>query len=142
MSANEEVLELDADGNFVIPDEQPAVTQVKIKNNRTDGPSKAATAVETKKEAKPVPPQEFLDSIPAGEYKMYHHGNKLDVVVHLVSNASAISSVSIDKDAILKIDLESTSLSIDMSDHVSNNAAGIAATAYSYADFLSVKFEL
>jgi cytoskeletal protein RodZ len=148
MSVDEDILELDADGNFVIPDEKPAAAKIKIEN-RTDsetatkGNAASAKTVETKPEPKPVLPQEFLESIPAGEYKVYHHGNNLDVVVHLLgANASAISSVSIDNDAILKITLKSTSLSIDVSDHVSDCAAGIAATAYSYADFLSVRFEL
>lgn len=147
MSADEEILELDADGNFVIPDKSPAAAKVMVENRTDSAASSQSNAtskktLETKTDAKPVLPQEFLDGIPAGEYKICHHGNKLDVVVHLVSNASAIRSVSIDKDAMLKIVLESMSLSVDVSDHISNTTCGIAATAYSYEDFLSVRFEL
>ena len=142
MSGDEEILELDSDGNFVIPDDNSKSTAIPI--SRTVEGSSDTTAAkkggEKKSEAKHVPPQEFLDSIPVGEYKIYNHGNKLDCIVHLLSNSSAISNVSIDKDAVLKIVLSDTSLSIDVSDHV--NASGIAATAYSYGEFLSVRFEL
>ena len=148
MSASDDIIELDSEGNFVVPDVEPVgagkstrveIETVESEENFVTGESHVAPVKGRGKVEKTS--SEVLEGIAVGEYKIFKYANKIDVLVHLDQPSSSVKGVTVDAGT-LKIAFDkASSLTVDISDYIAASD-GAAAAAYSYQGFLSIRFEI
>ena len=149
MSTQDDIIELDSEGNFVVPDSDPnGVGKTRAEIETVESEESFVTRTETSEGASAKgrgkvgkTPKEVLDGIEVGEYKIFKYANQIDVLVHLDKPSSSVKAVTVDAGT-LKIQFEkgSASMTVDVSDYIVTSD-GAAAAAYAYKDFLSVRLE-
>lgn len=148
MSTDEDdIIELDSDGNFVVPESESMAgkatrVQIEVEGDESDEDGVQQVKVQATEKVVEKTPKELMGGIAVGEYKIFKYANKVDVMVHLDKPSSEVKNVTVDAGTLKISFLEkgAASLTVDISDYVVAADKAVVA-AYSYKDFLSVRFE-
>ena len=146
MSADDEILELNDDGEFVVPaskipknlDDVPVVkesTSAKISKSVSSGASsvRGSSVTET---------SDVLGLIASREYKVYAYDSKVDVVIRLETAKETVRSVNVSVERIVTVESSSGArLSVDLGDVQTRvRVEASCATACNFEDYCVISF--
>jgi len=158
MPADDEILELNAEGEFVVPTAAPKNLDDVNMNNVPVSQAKApaAAAAEKKKVNATLNKSkssaancsgssaDMLSLIASGEYKIYSYEAeaKLDVIVRLETTAETVKSVNVTTDKVLVVESSSGArLVVDLGDLQTDNTQACAGLALDAAHAQACNFE-
>jgi hypothetical protein len=135
---DDEILELNDDGEFVVP--TPAPTQNVPITNTTNSAKSVTKSIEKMSIANA---SDTLNSIANGDYKIFTYDNKLDVVIRLENSKESVRSVNVSNDKIITIESSNGArLSIDLGDVTTSGILLDAnnANACNYEEYVIISF--
>ncbi len=153
--SNEDVLELNADGEFVVPElpapsakginsSSSAVSVSKEDSSQTFRKSLDERTNSTRQQTGVSSASDVLGLIAPGEYKVFSYDGKVDVIIHLESSQETVRSVNVSKEKIVSVETSTGKrMSVDLGSFKTTLPLALVAqnaSACSFEDFVVITF--
>jgi hypothetical protein len=153
--SNEDVLELNADGEFVVPELPVPIAKGNPSNSSSIPVSKEDSSQTFRKSLDDrgdssrlqqgvSSASDVLSSIAPGEYKVFSYEGKVDVIIHLESSQETVRSVNVSREKIVSVETNTGKrLSIDLGSFKTGMPVALVAqnaSACNFEDFVVITF--